>query len=167
MPARNNHDLRKEVKRLVGLECWGVVAGVGNGSMATFHLGSQIERRSYLRNPKLSESLRNYQGQYCLFIEGCSWRLSNQNSVICTWRDPEEVIGRQTGRMSGCHVTAARVQSESYDLSVVFDKRYFLELFCDQTRSNDMDNYSLRSPRGWLSVSPGSRLRGGSTRVGK
>jgi hypothetical protein len=147
---------------ILGLTCWGAIAGEGTGSMITLDFGERIPITPPLRNETLSNELRHFQGQYCIFVEGCSWRLEEEKRIICSWGDAPNTIGREVERLVGCQLTKAELPYWTLDLRLSFDDKYVLYLFCDQT-TGALDNYSIRFPFGWYSVRPQSKLSREST----
>jgi len=147
----------KELLSLVGQPCLGVIAGTGSGSMMTIELGRPVDRGGPVKNSHISEILRSFRGEYCVFVEGCAWRLDKSDGVVCGWRDMEETIRERMQILAGRKVTAAELLRSGFDLNLVFDGGYILHLFCDLT-AGDLDNYSVRLPSGWYSIQPGSRV---------
>jgi hypothetical protein len=144
-----------ELSTLVGLPCWGVVAGVGNGSMATLHVGQRIARQPPLKNPNLPEELRMFNGEFCIFVKGCAWRLENGSRIVCGSTNPEAEIGlKLTPGLTGALITEAQLCNWAGDLNVTFSNQYVLRLFCDQTGEQAIDNYAVRFPSGWIKVGP-------------
>lgn len=147
--------LEAELSDLVGLTCWGVVAGVGNGSMATLHIGQRINRDPPLDNPNLSDELRRFRGEFCLFVKGCAWRLEDKSRIICASTEPEHQIGLNLGNaLSGTSISEAKLCNWAGDLNVMFSNDCVLRLFCDQTGEEGIDNYAVRFPSGWIKVGP-------------
>ena len=50
-----------ELNKLVGEECWGVVGGAGTGSVISLAFGKQFPRNIPLKNPYVTEVVRNYE----------------------------------------------------------------------------------------------------------
>lgn len=123
----------------------------------TIEVGGPIERSGPVRNGKISDTLRNFRGAYCVFVEGCAWRLDGQGTVVCGWRDEEDVIRKKIQALAGRHIQKVELASSVFDLNLFFDHGYVLRLFCDLT-AGDIDNYSIRFPSGWYSVQPNGGL---------
>lgn len=121
--------------------------------MMTIEVGGPIERSGPVRNEKISDTLRNFRGAYCVFVEGCAWRLDQKGTVVCGWRDDEDVIREKIQTLAGHHVQKVELASSVFDLNLSFDHGYVLRLFCDLT-AGDLDNYSIRFPSGWYCVQP-------------
>jgi hypothetical protein len=150
----------QKLSALIGLECWAVFAGQGSGSMATLDLGRRIKQLRPIPNRGVPPGWRHFMGEYCVFIEGCSWRLDDRSTIFCGWGEDEVVIKRKMRRLVGCKVTAAELCNSAFDLLLSFDNRYMVRLFCDQTAIDEtLDNYSIRTPDGWYCVGPRSKLR--------
>lgn len=146
-----------DLSNIVGLTCWGAIAGEGTGSMITLDFGERIPIDPPLGNKALSNELRHFRGQYCIFVEGCSWRLEEKETIICSWGEEQNTIGKEVQRLVGCQLTKAELPNWTLDLKLSFDDQYLLYLFCDQT-AGTLDNYSIRFPSGWYSVRPQSKL---------
>jgi hypothetical protein len=153
----NEKAFEAELSKIVGLTCWGAIAGKGTGSMVTLDYGRKIPIVPPLRNDRLSKVLREYHGEYCIFIEGCAWRLESKRTILCGWGDDADKIGECVQCLVGCRLSAASVTNWALDLNLSFSNDYVLRLFCDQT-AGTLDNYSLRSPSGWYSVGPNSKI---------
>lgn len=148
---------KRELAKLQGLECWGVIAGTGSGSMITIELGRRIQRDAPVKNDNISEELRNYCGEYCVFVEGCAWRLEDNETIVCGWGEEGATIREKMRCLVGCKLTKVELSNWAFDLTLSFNDRYLLRLFCDQT-AGTLDNYSIRFPSGWYSVRPRSKL---------
>jgi hypothetical protein len=141
----------------VGQTCLGVIAGTGSGSMMTIEIGGPIERSGPVKNDNISDTLRNFRGAYCVFVEGCAWRLDQNGAVVCGWRDDEGVIREKIKTLAGRNIQHVEIASSVFDLNLSFDQGHVLHLFCDLT-AGDLDNYSIRFPTGWYSVQPNGGL---------
>ena len=139
------------LRELQSLECWGIGAGEGTGSHATLHFGQKIPRGRALRNPILTEALRQYTGEFVIFIQNCAWRLDSECEVICTSKSPnandgEMVRGFQS--LVGKNVVSVLMAPPAGDLVVEFSRAMKLSLFCDCfDQDSDRDNYSFHNPR--------------------
>lgn len=162
---KSNSSFEADLSKMVGLTCWAVIAGKGNGSMMTLDFGRRVPVYPPLRNERLSNELRQFQGEYCVFVEGCAWRLEGKKRVICGWGEKEIVIEKKVQRLVGCKLTNVEFSNWALDLNLSFDDRYLLRLFCDQT-AGTLDNYSIRFPSGWYSVRPQSKLAREATETG-
>ncbi len=125
--------------------------------MMTIELGGPIARGGPVKNNHITEVLRNFRGDYCVFVEGCAWRLDRNGAVICGWHEEEIVIRERVQVLAARKLIRAEVSTSAFDLNLFFDHGYVLRLFCDQTVGT-LDNYSIRFPSGWYSVQPQSKL---------
>lgn len=152
--------LETELSKLIDLDCWGIIAGAGTGSMITLDFGEHIRFDPPLRNQRISSELRNFHGEYSIFVEGCAWRLEKEEVIVCGSRDDEEFLGVELERsLVGSKLTSAKLSNWAFDLDLSFHGGYVLRLFCDQTSTSDgLNNYSVRSPSGWITVGPKSKL---------
>jgi hypothetical protein len=148
---------KKRLTQLIGAKCLGVIAGTGSGSMMTVELGKPVKRGGPVKNEYLSDLLRNYRGEYCVFAQGCAWRLDRKQKVVCGWHEEEAVIRRSMSALAGRRLVAIEICNPALDLNLFFSGGYVLRLFCDQTMS-ESDNYAIRFPDCWYSVGPRSEL---------
>ena len=92
-------ELRSKFDELIGVPCWGAACGVGTGSRLELLLGAQIERDRPVRNSHLSHDVRNFEGEFGLFVE-CAWRVERANSIIVGGSsDSNEEDGPMGGRL--------------------------------------------------------------------
>jgi hypothetical protein len=142
----------RQIKQFVGLQCWGVVAGAGTGSMATFDFGGRVAIKPPLANPHLTQELTTFQGEYGLFLEECHWQLESNSGILCTSDDSEIAIGQKlVAKLRGKRLSSGSVTDPSLDLDLFFEGGLRLCVLCQQTH-RDTRNYSIRSPSGWITV---------------
>ncbi|MDR4509009.1 MAG: hypothetical protein MRJ65_12380 [Candidatus Brocadiaceae bacterium] len=160
---------KNEIGKLIGKNCWGVVAGQGNGSMVTLHIGEKVKRSQPLRNEKLSQDLRVFQGEFCVFIKGCSWRFEHTKCIKCSWRQEENVLVQALKPFNeGLRILKITAKDVFLDLAIEFENQYSLFLFCDQMPIDQgIDNYSIRTPSGWFTVGPKNVLSFEATKLKK
>lgn len=147
----------QRLEALVGQPCWALVAGPGNGSMVTLHIGKRIQRLYPLphRDKPITDVI-HYKGEYCVFVQGCAWRLERKSAILCSWSEAEEYIETAFQELEGLLITCVQVFGCAKDLSIHFDDRFCLHLFCDRTAPDDSNNYSVRFPEGSYIVRPQS-----------
>jgi hypothetical protein len=133
--------------------------------MITLHFGGHVPRKRQLQGPDDQELIRSFQGEFCLFVKGCAWRIQDNEKIIGGWAEPEQCIQTETARLVGSIVTQVRCVDESWDLLIEFSGRFVLQLFCDRTLVGEIDNYSLRTPDGWFTVGARSELTHSQTKV--
>jgi hypothetical protein len=150
------HATENKLHNLVGQICWRVVGGNGSGSMVTLHCGEKIPIVS--SPPEAKKKLKFAdKGEYCIFIQGCAWRLDHSKKMICTWRENEETIAVRMKYLEGLRIIGIDILNEANDLRIQFEEEYVLTLFCDQLGGSDaMNNYSIRFPGEWLVFGPGN-----------
>jgi hypothetical protein len=143
---------------MIGKCCWAVIAG-GMGSMATIHLGAYVRREMRLQASAIGQTKASFRGEYCIFVQGCAWRLNDKDSVVCGWRDSGVTIEAELARLEGSIVSELRLDTQMFDLTARFENGLTLRLFCDQTGSVDSTpNYSIKTPQNLFSVRPRSVL---------
>ena len=142
MKKREIYDEFREVgARLVGEECWSVIAGKGTGSHVSMKVGAKIPRERPLKNPTLTEDERNFEGEFELFVTEASWRVEDAESVLCT--DTDENTGKRYAHLKGLagrKVTSASVVFPSFDLLLEFEGGLRFCVF--STFANDSEEYS-------------------------
>lgn len=153
--------LELEMSKLVGKECWGIIAGKGTGSFVNFEIGHKIPRKKVIENPSLGKALRNYEGEYNLSLE-CAWRLDSDKEVICGAWDDNSKGGKMLEGLNllvGRRITRISLSKPSWDLTVEFSDALTLKIFCDQTNEKDRnDNYMLFTPAEIITVGHKGRL---------
>lgn len=143
-------NLKSEFEKLINLKCWAVSAGVGTGSHVTMNFGGMLQKKKPLKNPYISELARSFDGEYCVFIEECSWRLESDEKILCgsmssNEHDGEMVKGLEM--LSGQYVTKLKIDYPSMDLMIEFRNSLRLVLFCNTLRIEDGDNYAFFTPK--------------------
>lgn len=134
---------------LIGKKCWGIIAGAGTGSNIVIDFGGKKRRKGLLKNDKLSDVQKEYEGEFSLYIT-CTWRLETEHKIICGSNDPnrdggpmlkglKEIIDRE--------VTSLDIITPSLDVSLNLSGGYKLKVFCDETNEEEaFDNYSFFMP---------------------
>jgi ribonuclease inhibitor len=133
------------LEQLVGMSCWGIVAGAGTGSHLGIHFGGKIMRARPLDNPALDETVRAFQGELNMMV-WCAWRLDHRDQMIGSWKQSNAVEGPMLAALRsliGASVSAVSVHSPVHDLDLEFDHGVSLRLFCDQIGPQEGDNYVL------------------------
>ena len=134
-------EFRDVLARLVGEECWSVIAGKGTGSHVSMKIGAKIPREQPLKNSLLTEDERNFDGEFGLFVTEASWRVEDAESVLCTSTD--ENTGERYIHLKGLagrKVTSASVAFPSFDLCLEFEGGMHFRVF--STFANDAEEYS-------------------------
>src|SRR4051812_10034701 len=85
-------ELREVLDNLVGKACWNIAAGINTGSHVSFDFGKKVRRVKPLKNPRISQELRQYTGEVSLFVT-CSWRLDSEVEVLCGSEDDNSEEG--------------------------------------------------------------------------
>ncbi|MDR2874481.1 MAG: hypothetical protein LBV44_00930 [Methylobacillus sp.] len=137
--------LEETLRSLEGKVCWSVIAGRGTGSHVSMHFGKKIPMSRPLKNTKLTEEERNFEGEFGLFIQMCSWRLEDGESVICSCHSPndegeEMLFGLKF--IIGKKLLSAKVKNVGKDLDLLFEKNIKLLIFSTQMQ-NGYHDYSV------------------------
>jgi hypothetical protein len=142
-------EFRKSLGRLAGQVCWGTVAGAGRGSVLSLNIGSKLIRDVPVKNPNLSDEVRNYDPEYSLFIE-CSWRVNSKTQVLFGAWDENDVEGPKIQGLQALvnqKIRSVSCSEPAFDLEIVFENELTLRVFCDSTNDIDAaDNYALFLP---------------------
>ena len=145
---------QENLKKMIGKKCWAIAAGPGTGSMAIIDIGDKIKMASSISNEHLSELSKHYEGEFNIHINCCAWRLSKQNTVVCTWNNSQSEIGRLLESLLEKKIIDIQID-DFYDLNVKFQQGFMLQLFCEQV---DYENYSIKTPKGIFSVEKRNKL---------
>ena len=128
------------LNKLVGIECWSVIAGKGTGSHVHVGFGAKIPREKPLRNTLLSEDERNFEPEFTLFVTEASWRVENDEAVLCTYTD--ENTGKRYKHLkslAGKKVVRAETFFPSFDLFLTLEGGVCFKVF--STLANDSEEY--------------------------
>ena len=152
--------LVKNLKKIVGLECWSIIGGKGTGTMISMKFGRKIPFTPPLRNVHLTEEERNFDGEYSFLTYFCWWRLDSKDEVMfgaddyCDDFDQYVPLLRES--LIDTKITAIDVLYPGYDLSITFSNGNILRLFCwDIQPDEDGDpetHYVFFCPEGVFSV---------------
>ena len=126
--------------------CWGIAAGTGTGSMATLYFGGKRPRARPLKNLRLSEEVRKYEGEYCLYLEDCDWRIQTRDEVIASSVSSNKEGGAMLLALEslvGESVVNAKVDKVSFDLRIRFGNGAELMVFCFGKSDEELDNYTF------------------------
>lgn len=141
-----------------GKICWAAVAGPGSGSRIALDFGKKIERERPLKNTTLTDEVRFYKSEYSLFIEDCSWRLEQNQHVLCSSKSSNKANGemvRSLGGLVGCRIVSISTSPPGYDLLVAFTNGFTLRLFSDcMDQEADGDNYTFFTPHRVVRIAP-------------
>ncbi len=151
------------LNKLISKKCWGYVAGAGVGSIIKIALGKKIKRKVPSKNKHISEEMRNNTAEYSLLIT-CTWRLDSPNSIICSSKNSNKNDGPMVqGLKSILNRTVISVKcfEPAYDLVINFEGNYSLKIFCDETNSDegeDFENYSFYTPECVFTIENQSKI---------
>lgn len=144
----NRVDVEAAAAKMVGKECWAIIAGPGTGSVILLDLGAKLPRDHALRNPNLTEEERIFESAYSVHV-WCSWRVEEEVRVVGSAAAlPEEGWWERSGlaRIKGRHLTGFDFGTPIPDFRLHFGN-VSLVMFAD-TLSEDSEDcaYTLRTP---------------------
>lgn len=149
----------KMSRSLSSLPCWSATSGGGTGSRLGLEFGRKIKRKKEISNPKISEALRQSNGEFGLLVF-CTWRISDGHKVIGGSYDDLAEGGethsalQEIGRSSVLSIT---VDAVTCDLRIVFVEGLILDVFCNETNTLDeTNNFYFFSPDDVLVIGPKS-----------
>ena len=145
MTKSNAQALNDAFHELEGLECWAWVAGRGTGSVVSLKFGEKIKRRIPVTNPHISEEARKFEGEYCLFIEGCAWRIEEEEVLGCSVssNEPDGAMIEALSQLINKKVVSVSLKYPSFDFSLLFEQGVSLHSFCFLKTADELDNYTL------------------------
>lgn len=159
---------REELLKIQSEVCWGVTAGKGTGSMVSLCFGEKIRRKKPVDNPHLSEDVRNFDAEYCLYLQECGWRLQTCKQVIASSASPNDNDGPMLAGLRsivGERVLTAEVEDVSCDLKLEFSNGVNLRVFCFGRSGEEWDNYTFYTPAFWYSSTSNGHLDSGAREV--
>jgi hypothetical protein len=135
-----HRDVEAVLERIVGEECWAIIAGPGTGSVILLDLGAKLPRDVELKNPHLSEDERKFEAPYSMHI-WCSWRVEVEGRVVgSAIALPEEGWWERSGlaHVKGHHLTSFELSTPIPDLRLQFGEAT-LSMFADTLSEDDND----------------------------
>jgi hypothetical protein len=142
----NEKRLSISLRALLGVECWGWMAGSGTGSMATIHFGRKIKRSKPVESKSLRDALKFYTGEYCLYLEECEWKIIADSVVLgssASSNNREGKMLRALESLVGRRVTDLEFETDSKDFVLHFDGGCRMKIFCHTHSEETFDNYSF------------------------
>jgi len=134
------------LNKLLGEECWGIVAGEGTGSVISIAFGSKIARKKPINNPHLTADQRQNKSEFDLMVS-CAWRLNSDKEIVCSSTDLNDNDGPMVNGLKtlvGHKIKYIDITYPAYDLKLGFDNTLTLYVFCNETNTSDeYDNYVL------------------------
>jgi hypothetical protein len=136
------------LERVVGEECWAVIAGSGTGSVILLDLGAKLPREHELRNDMLSDEERRFEAPYSVQIWS-SWRVEREGVVIGSWVAlPAEGWWDRSGLalIKGRRLSGYELDEPIPDLRLDFGETR-LSVFADTLSANEEDcAFTVRTP---------------------
>ena len=155
-------NLKAEFQKIIGEECWGIIAGTGTGSVVSIQIGNKIPRKKSLDNIALEQAVRDFEAEYSLHIE-CVWRLDSDHEIICGAWDDNSKGGKMLqglNHLLGKQITRVTLLEPAWDFIIEFSNLFKFKVFCDQVNEEDEnDNYSLFTPTQTITVSNRSKIQ--------
>ena len=151
---KNEEEFKIELSNLLGKECWGIVGGVGTGSVISLSIGKKIEKTVPSKNPHLSEIVRRYNSEYSIMIS-CPWRIESKTKILCGSHHRNESDGpysKSFMQIIGKTISNIRCESPAYDLKLVFGNELSLIIHCSSIGMDEEECYSFGTPLGWFTV---------------
>jgi hypothetical protein len=147
--------------RVVGEECWSIIAGSGTGSVILLDLGSKSPRKQELRNDTLTDEQRRFESPYSIHV-WCSWRIERNGRVVGSWVALPEDGWRERSGLSlieGRRLTGFELGESVPDLCLDFGE-VRLSAFADRLTENEDDcAFTLSTPDGVFLVFSGGDLQ--------
>lgn len=159
MTRTSIRQLKHALNGLVGTTCWGVAAGGCTGSRFNLDFGEKRKLPVESKNVRLPLIVRKYQGEFGLQVGCAAWRLDTRRKSITSSTDlcsPDGPLVAGLERLRGCVVTSVQLSEPGLDVTIEFDRKYWLRIFCDQFDS-DCDNYTVSREQLYIGVE--GRLR--------
>jgi len=154
-------ELKKRVMVLLNKKLWHVYAGRGTGYCLSLAIGQKIKRKKRLNNMTVSETARCYEGEFTIYST-CSWRLIQNNKIICTSldsnvKDGPMLIGLR--KIVNKEIVAIDFLEPFFDLVISFSNNYILSFYCDVMWEDDEDiDYVIFLKEKIFSIGPRGRL---------
>lgn len=145
---------------LVGEECWGVVGGEGTGSIISLNIGARTPRSIPLKNPHLSDLVRQNESAYTLMIY-CPWRVDSMSKVVSGSHMSNANNGpmvRGYGSICGQAIKAVICSGPAFDLRLDFENGHSLMIHCSAFGMDEDECYMFGTPQGWFTVGLDGRL---------
>lgn len=125
---------------LVDKECWAIIAGAGTGSMVMMHFGEKIPLDKRVRNSKLSEDARNFDGEYTVFVQFAAWEILHADELVCNCYDDNTEGGDMLAGLDellGKKVLRARMNAATGNFAFDFPGDLRLNVYCDDLDDDD------------------------------
>lgn len=117
---------KRNLQKLVGKECWGIVDSAG--SRISFDFGEKIRRKTAANNVNLSKDVR-FDAEFS-FLIFCVWRIESSEEIICgAWSESKD----KANHILNQKVIKIAVEEPFFDLSLSFSNGLKLKVFCDST----------------------------------
>jgi hypothetical protein len=133
-----------------GMTCWCAIAGSGTGSMVTLYFGKKVLRERPLKNFSLADMVRKYEGEYCLFLVDCLWRIQDDRKVVASSASSNHKGGEMleaVNHLIDDNIIKVDVDTISGDLVLYFSKGLKMLIFCYFSSQDDSTNYRYYTPK--------------------
>jgi hypothetical protein len=144
-------------RSLIGLRCWHVSTGSGDGTFQ-LALGAKMRRSRPLQSLAQPATYRRYEGAFNVLV-WCSWRLSGSSRLLSSSMSEVEEMTSSLKRIVGKTVRDVRTGPPFWDLTMSFDG-ITLDVFSDYVgRTPDAGrNWELWMPSEAILVCSRGRL---------
>jgi hypothetical protein len=157
----NRTEVVAAFEKVVGEECWSIIAGPGTGGVILLDLGPKLPREHELHNDTLTDEERMFESAYSIHV-WCSWRVEQAGVVVGSWVAlPEDGWWDRSGlaRIKGRQMTGFDLVAPIPDLRMNFGD-ICLRTFADTLSVNEDDcAFTLRTPTEVLLVFSNGELQ--------
>lgn len=141
MGITNINCVRDALSELVNLPCWGIIAGKGSGSVVSLYFGEILPRKCPLKNPTLSDKIRNNESQYSVMLWS-AWQLYNRDHLLCEWTDSNlEDDFYKIFKLEGKKMIKFEVNDERI-IKLNFSESYMLKVSASSINDNSISVFT-------------------------
>jgi hypothetical protein len=136
----SHNDIEAILERIVGEECWAIIAGPGTGTVILLDLGAKLPRVEEVDNPNLSEDECKFEAPYSIQV-WCAWRVEVAGRVVgSAVALPETGWWERSGlaQVRGRRLTSFELSMPIPDLRLHFGD-VTLSMFADTLSEDDRD----------------------------
>jgi len=120
-------------------KCWSSLAHTSISTNWAIDFGKKFKRKKPLRNNKLSDDERIYQGELTLFILSASWRLTQNQQILTSSSDFREydesqdsfIQSQMSKKIVGESITDLTINEQTLDVSMTLTGNYRIDILCN------------------------------------